>query len=91
MARESNITKRPDGAALKSIKFITGLVGLVYSPYLLSQVLKGHVTGIFENIGTLFVSIVILFSCIDYHNKEGLGKSSTIIPIAVFIIALLAT
>jgi len=91
MARESKIVRRPDGTALKSIKYITGLIGLTYAPYLLSQVIRGNVAGIFENIGSLFVSIVILVCCIDYHNKQGLGRISIIIPVIVLIISLIAT
>ena len=91
MTRESKIVRRHDGAVLKSIKYITGLVGLTYAPYLLSQITRGNVAGVFENLGSLFVSIVILVCCIDYHNKQGLGKTSIIIPIVVFIISLIAT
>jgi hypothetical protein len=89
MERKSEINRRPDGNSLKTLRFVTALIGLIYSPLVFSQALKGNFNGDVRGIYTLFVAILIIYPCVKYLAEGQMRKAAFIIPLVVFLLGLI--
>lgn len=88
MERASQINRRPDGNALKSLKFVTALIGLIYSPLVFSQALKGNFNGDIRGMYSVIVAILILYPCIRFLSNSQMRFAAFIIPSVIFLVGL---
>jgi len=91
MERASQINRRPDGNALKSFKFFTALIGLIYSPLVFSQALKGNFNGDIRGMCSVAIAIVILYPCIRYLSNSQMRLAAFIIPSVIFLVGLVVS